>query len=77
LALIAGGTLAVVAGGAFARARMKERGPAIPKPVTAIFPNGMAYLRWGTGPRTRATTSHQPPPTRWPPSRRSPARAGA
>jgi pimeloyl-ACP methyl ester carboxylesterase len=51
LGLIAGGTLAVVAGGAFTRARLR-RGPAIPKPVTGIFPNGMAYLRWGTGPKT-------------------------
>jgi pimeloyl-ACP methyl ester carboxylesterase len=24
----------------------------MPKPVTGIFPNGMAYLRWGTGPKT-------------------------
>jgi pimeloyl-ACP methyl ester carboxylesterase len=52
LALIAGGTLAVVAGGAFARARLRGRGPAMPKPVSGIFPNGMAYLRWGTGPKT-------------------------
>jgi len=52
LALIAGGTLAAVAGGALARSRARDRGPAIPKPVTGIFPNGMAYLRWGTGPKT-------------------------
>ena len=52
LALIAGGTLAVVSAGAFARARLMGRGPAIPKPVTGIFPNGMAYVRWGTGPKT-------------------------
>ena len=24
----------------------------MPKPITGMFPNGMAYLRWGTGPRT-------------------------
>jgi len=52
LALITGGTLALVAGGAFARARLRGRGSAIPKPVTGMFPNGMAYLRWGSGPRT-------------------------
>ena len=52
LALAAGGTLAGVAGAALARARLRRGGPAIPKPVTGIFPNGMAYLRWGTGPKT-------------------------
>jgi pimeloyl-ACP methyl ester carboxylesterase len=52
LALVAGGTVAVVAGGAFALACLMGRGSAIPKPVTGIFPNGMAYLRWGTGPKT-------------------------
>jgi pimeloyl-ACP methyl ester carboxylesterase len=52
LALIAGGTLAVVAGGAFARARFRGRRSTIPKPVTGIFPNGMAYARWGSGPKT-------------------------
>jgi pimeloyl-ACP methyl ester carboxylesterase len=52
LALIAGGTLAAVAGGVFARARLGGRPTAIPKPVSGIFPNGMAYLRWGTGPKT-------------------------
>ena len=52
LALVAGGTLAVVAGSAVARSRIRGRGAAIPKPVTGIFPNGMAYLRWGTGPKT-------------------------
>ena len=51
LALVAGGTLGVVAGGAAAR-RLLGRGPAIPKPVTGIFPNGMAYARWGSGPKT-------------------------
>jgi len=51
-ALVAGGMLAIVAGGTFARARLMGRGPAVPKPVTGIFPNGMAYLRWGTGPRS-------------------------
>ena len=52
VALVAGGTLAVVAGGAFARARLGGRATAIPKPVTGIFPNGMAYARWGSGPMT-------------------------
>ena len=52
LALIAGGTLAVVAGGALARARLRGRGSAIPKPVTGMFPNRMAYARWGSGPKT-------------------------
>ena len=44
LALIAGGAVVVVAGGAFARARVTGRGSAIPKPVTGMFSNGMAYL---------------------------------
>ncbi len=49
VALVAGGTMAVVAGGAFAFARLMGRGSAIPKPVTGMFPNGMAYARWGAG----------------------------
>ncbi len=52
LALVAGGAAVVVAAGAIARSRVRGRGPAIPKPVTGIFPNGMAYARWGTGPKT-------------------------
>jgi pimeloyl-ACP methyl ester carboxylesterase len=52
LALVAGGTLAVVAAGAVSRARLMGRGSAIPKPVTGMFPDGMAYARWGTGPKT-------------------------
>jgi pimeloyl-ACP methyl ester carboxylesterase len=52
IAVVAGGTVAAVTGGAFARSRLRGRGSAIPKPVTGIFPNGMAYLRWGTGPKT-------------------------
>ena len=51
LALVGGGTMAVVAGGAFACARLMGRRSAIPKPVTGMFRNGMAYARWGTGPR--------------------------
>jgi hypothetical protein len=47
-----GTKLALVAGGAIARSRLRGRGPAIPKPVTGIFANGMAYVRWGTGPKT-------------------------
>jgi pimeloyl-ACP methyl ester carboxylesterase len=52
LALVAGGALALVVGAAVARSRSRGRQPAIPKPVTGIFPNGMAYARWGTGPKT-------------------------
>ena len=52
LALAAGGTLAVIAAAVFAGSRARRRGPVIPKPVTGIFPNGMAYARWGTGPKT-------------------------
>ncbi len=52
LALVAGGATAAVAGGAIARSRLRGHGPAIPKPVTGIFPNGMAYVRWGIGPKT-------------------------
>jgi pimeloyl-ACP methyl ester carboxylesterase len=52
LALVAGGAMVAVAGGAIARSRLRGRGPAIPKPVTGIFANGMAYVRWGTGPKT-------------------------
>jgi pimeloyl-ACP methyl ester carboxylesterase len=52
LALIACGTLAVAAAGVVVRVRLLGRGPAIPKPVTGIFTNGMAYARWGTGPKT-------------------------
>jgi pimeloyl-ACP methyl ester carboxylesterase len=51
LALVAGGASAVVVGGTVARARLMGRGSAIPKPVTGMFPNGMAYARWGTGPK--------------------------
>jgi pimeloyl-ACP methyl ester carboxylesterase len=52
LALVAAGAMVAVAGGAIARFRLRGRGPAIPKPVTGIFANGMAYVRWGTGPKT-------------------------
>ena len=52
VAVVAGGTVAAVTVGALARARLKGRGSQIPKPVTGIFPNGMAYARWGTGPKT-------------------------
>jgi pimeloyl-ACP methyl ester carboxylesterase len=44
LALVAGGTLAV---GTLAWYRLKV----IPKAVSGIFPNGMAYARLGTGPK--------------------------
>jgi pimeloyl-ACP methyl ester carboxylesterase len=49
-ALVAGGTLA--AAGALARLRARGSHPAIPKHVTGIFPGGMAYVRWGAGPKT-------------------------
>ncbi|MDH3539921.1 MAG: alpha/beta hydrolase [Acidimicrobiia bacterium] len=52
VALVAGGALACVAGGAITRSRARGRQPAIPKPATGIFANGMAYVRWGTGPKT-------------------------
>lgn len=52
LALVAGGTMAAVTGGAFLLARARRETTAIPKPVTGMFPNGMAYLRSGTGPKT-------------------------
>jgi len=52
LALVAGGATAAVAGGAIARSRARGRQPGLPKPVTGIFSNGMAYVRWGTSPKT-------------------------
>jgi pimeloyl-ACP methyl ester carboxylesterase len=52
LALVAGGALAAVAGGAVAWSRSGRGLPGIPKPVTGMFTNGMAYIRWGTGPKT-------------------------
>jgi pimeloyl-ACP methyl ester carboxylesterase len=42
----------VAVAGALARSRLRGRGSAIPKPVTGLFSNGMAYARWGSGPRT-------------------------
>jgi len=41
-----------LAGAALARSRLGRPGAKIPKPVTGIFPNGMAYARLGTGPKT-------------------------
>jgi pimeloyl-ACP methyl ester carboxylesterase len=54
LALVVGAAAAVaaIAAGALGRSRIRGRGAPIPRPVTGIFPNGMAYLRWGTGPKT-------------------------
>jgi pimeloyl-ACP methyl ester carboxylesterase len=52
LALVAGGALAAVVGGAIARSRPQGRQRAIPKLVTGLFPGGMAYVRWGTGPKS-------------------------
>ena len=50
-ALVAGGTLAAATGGV-ALARSRGGLPGTPKPVTGMFANGMAYIRWGTGPKT-------------------------
>lgn len=52
LALVAGGTIAGGAVAAFARSLARGRDPTSAKPVSGIFPNGMAYLRLGSGPRT-------------------------
>jgi pimeloyl-ACP methyl ester carboxylesterase len=41
-----------VAAGALAWSRIRERGQAISKPASGISHNGMAYARWGNGPRT-------------------------
>ena len=38
--------------GALAWSRVRARGPAIPKPVTGILTNGMAYARLGSGPKS-------------------------
>lgn len=38
--------------GVLAWARCKGCWPAMPEPVTGIFPNGMAYARWGSGSKT-------------------------
>jgi pimeloyl-ACP methyl ester carboxylesterase len=42
----------IAVAGALARSQLRGRRSAIPKPVTGLFPNGMAYARWGSGPRT-------------------------
>ncbi len=52
LALVAGGAAAAVGVSAFARQRVPGGLFGFPKPDRGIFPNGMAYVRWGTGPRT-------------------------
>jgi pimeloyl-ACP methyl ester carboxylesterase len=48
IAFVAGGTLAVVGAGTFARRRLQE----LPTPVGGVFSNGMAYARLGTGPKS-------------------------
>jgi pimeloyl-ACP methyl ester carboxylesterase len=48
IALVTGGTVAAVGAGAFARRRLRQ----LAMPVDGIFPNGMAYARLGTGPKT-------------------------
>lgn len=52
LTLVAGGAAVAVAAGALMRSRAGGPRPAIPRPVSGIFPNGMAYLRLGTGPKS-------------------------
>ncbi len=47
-AFLTGGTAAVVGAGALVRRRLQE----LPKPVGGVFPNGMAYARLGTGPKS-------------------------
>ena len=48
VALVTGGTLAVVGAGAVAGRRLQQ----LPTPVGGVFPNGMAYARLGTGPKS-------------------------
>ncbi|MGD8487132.1 MAG: alpha/beta hydrolase, partial [Chloroflexota bacterium] len=38
--------------GVLAWARYRGRRSAMPESVAGIFPNGMAYVRWGSGPKT-------------------------
>jgi pimeloyl-ACP methyl ester carboxylesterase len=52
LALVAGGTAAAVTAGLLARDRLREGLPGLPKPEAGMSGNGMAYVRWGTGPKT-------------------------
>lgn len=47
LAVVAGGVAAAAATGYLAWARAREA--ALPKPVVAMFPQGMAFIRWGAG----------------------------
>lgn len=42
--------VAVVAAAAWSRYRARQ--PSMPRPVTGMFGNGMAYARWGAGTRT-------------------------
>ncbi len=51
LSLVAGGAAAAVAGGALVCGRLRSRST-LAGPARGIFANGMAYLRWGTGPKT-------------------------
>jgi len=37
---------------ALAWSRYRGRRSAVPRTITGIFPNGMAYARWGSGPKT-------------------------
>ena len=41
-----------LAAAALARSRLGGPGAKVPKPVTGIFANEMAYIRWGAGPKT-------------------------
>lgn len=51
-ALAAAATVATIAGGIVAVRKALKRRAADSEPVHGVFPNGMAYLRMGRGPRT-------------------------
>ena len=51
VALVAGAATAAVAGGYLAWVRSREDVPELPKPVVGVFANGMAFIRWGAGPK--------------------------
>ncbi len=52
ITLGAGSVIGAVLAGVLVRYRLRVRGPARPKTVTGSFPNGMGYVRLGTGPKT-------------------------
>lgn len=51
-AFAAAATLGAIAGGVVAGRRARALRGGISEPVAGVFPNGMAYLKRGTGPRT-------------------------